>query len=88
MVDNFLSVSSVALLESEVAHDGGDDAVGEPVVLWGKLGSVKATRAKPRYARRLAIACCKSARACISSAIGTNIIMSSDLWNLAALIPN
>ncbi|KAG8094944.1 hypothetical protein GUJ93_ZPchr0012g19360 [Zizania palustris] len=66
---------------SSASGDGGDDAVG-------KLGSVEATGAKPRYARRLASACCKSTKACISSAVGMNVVMASDLWNLVALIPN
>ncbi|KAG8068272.1 hypothetical protein GUJ93_ZPchr0005g14883 [Zizania palustris] len=88
MVNSFLSASPVALLESEAARGGGDDAVGEPVAPWGKLSSVEATGAKPRYARRLATTCCKFARVCISSAVGTNVIMASDLWNLGALIPN
>ncbi|KAG8068934.1 hypothetical protein GUJ93_ZPchr0005g15461 [Zizania palustris] len=83
-----LRASPVALLESEAAHGRGDDAVGEPVVPWGKLGSVEATGAKPRYAERPATACCISARTCINSAVGTNVVMASDLWNLAALIPN
>ncbi|KAG8080667.1 hypothetical protein GUJ93_ZPchr0007g5985 [Zizania palustris] len=48
MVDSFLSASPVALLESEAARGRDDDAVGELVALWGKLGSVEATRAKPR----------------------------------------
>ncbi|KAG8060622.1 hypothetical protein GUJ93_ZPchr0002g24536 [Zizania palustris] len=88
MVDSFLSASLVALLESEAARGGGDDVVGEPVAPWGKLGNVEATRAKPRYVRMLATTYCKSARACISSAVGMNVVMTSDLWNLAALIPN
>ncbi|KAG8096382.1 hypothetical protein GUJ93_ZPchr0013g34791 [Zizania palustris] len=79
MVDGFLSVSPVALLESKAARGGGDDAVGEPVAPWGKLGSLKATGAKPRYARRLVTTCYKSARACISSAVETNVVMASDL---------
>ncbi|KAG8090932.1 hypothetical protein GUJ93_ZPchr0011g26916 [Zizania palustris] len=78
----------MALLESEAARGRGDDAVGEPVVPWGKLGSVETTGAKPRYAWRLATVYCKYARACISSTVGTNVVMASNLWNLAALIPN
>ncbi|KAG8084192.1 hypothetical protein GUJ93_ZPchr0010g7362 [Zizania palustris] len=52
-----------------------DNAVGKPVAPWGKLDNVEATGAKPNYAERLATACYKSVRACITSADGTNVII-------------
>ncbi|KAG8094093.1 hypothetical protein GUJ93_ZPchr0012g21084 [Zizania palustris] len=75
---------------TSASGDGGD-TVGKLVAPWGKLDSLEATEAKPRYVERLATVCYKSTRACISSADqvdGMNVVMASNLWNLTALIPN